>query len=68
MESSNFDESESSKLGILTEKSLNSERDSAVKNATFQGRITLATREFGRGTDFQYFGNAVKYAGGLAVI
>ena len=39
-----------------------------VTDATKQGRITLATREFGRGTDFKYHGDAVINAGGLAVI
>jgi preprotein translocase subunit SecA len=39
-----------------------------VTNATIQGQITLATREFGRGTDFKYHGSAVIEAGGLAVI
>ena len=33
-----------------------------------QGTITLSTSEFGRGTDFKYLGNALKNAGGLAVI
>ena len=33
-----------------------------------QGQITLATREFGRGSNFKYHGNGVINAGGLAVI
>ena len=39
-----------------------------MRNATIEGQITLSTREFGRGTDFKYLGNAVIEAGGLAVI
>ena len=37
-------------------------------NATIQGQITLPTREFGRVTDFNYHGNGVIEACGLAVI
>lgn len=68
MESSHFSQFACYKTGKLTDKLDNAERDSLVTNATIQGQITLATREFGRGTDFKYHGNAVIEAGGLAVI
>ena len=56
------------KIGVLTDKLENAERDQIISDATIQGQITLATREFGRGTDFKYHGNSVIHAGGLAVI
>lgn len=68
LESEHFDQLKSYKYGVLTDKLDNDERDSLVANATLQGQITLSTREFGRGTDFKYHGNAVINAGGLAVI
>ena len=68
IKSEHFDQFKSYKYGVLTENLDNDERDSLIKNATTQGQITLSTWEFGRGTDFQYHGNAVINAGGLAVI
>ena len=52
----------------LTDKLDNEERNDYVKYVTFEGYLTLSTREYGRGTDFKYQGNAVSEAGGLAVI
>ena len=68
MGSSHFKQFATFQTGILTDKHENELRDSLVTNATIQGQITLATREFGRGTDFKYHGSAVIEAGGLAVI
>ena len=68
IESKYFDQLKTCKYGVLIDKLDNDERDSLVTNATIQGQITLSTREFGRGTDFKYHGNAVINAGGLAVI
>jgi preprotein translocase subunit SecA len=68
IESIHFKQFASLKIGKLIDKLDNAERDSLVTNATIQGQITLSTREFGRGTDFKYHGNAVIEAGGLAVI
>ena len=53
---------------ILKDKLENIDRDPIIKYATMDGQLTLATREFGRGTDFKYHGSAVIDAGGLAVI
>ena len=68
LESKYFDQLKTYKYGVLIDKLDNDERDSLVTNATIQGQITLSTREFGRGTDLKYHGNAVINAGGLAVI
>ena len=44
------------------------EKNNLIKKATYAGRITLATRKFGRGTDFICSDRGVEDAGGVHVI
>jgi preprotein translocase subunit SecA len=53
---------------ILNEKSTFKEKNICVKSAANQGHITLATRSFGRGTDFICNDNTVLENGGVHVI
>lgn len=43
-------------------------QDLRIKKAVMSGQVTLLTKNFGRGTDFVCFDNAVKDAGGAHVI
>jgi len=53
---------------VLNERVNNQEKSNIVLKATQTGAITLATRNFGRGTDFQCLDTDVIKAGGLHVI
>jgi len=52
----------------ITEKIDKNERDLLIKQASTEGRITLLTRSFGRGTDFVCRNPAVIARGGVHVI
>merc|ERR1719473_1925710 len=58
------------KASVLSELTAASaaNRDHIITSATRQGQITLATRVFGRGTDFKINDNRMEIAGGLHVI
>ena len=58
------------KAGVLTELTATKreDRDSIVKAATRQGMVTLATRMFGRGTDFKVFDDRMEQCGGMHVL
>jgi len=58
------------KAQVLTEltASKSEERVNIIKKTTVQGMVTLATRMFGRGTDFKIFDERVKKAGGMHVL
>lgn len=53
---------------ILTEDNSHEEKEYIVKNACRQGKITLLTRNFGRGTDFHVNDKVVLENGGVCTI
>ena len=57
---------EKSKYQIMVEDS--KDMDHLVKMATRSGNVTLAMREFGRGTDFICSDSRVENNGGIVVI
>ena len=58
------------KAQVLNEltASKSADRDNIIKKATVHGMVTLATRMFGRGTDFKIFDDRMKKAGGMHVL
>jgi len=58
------------KANVLTELSASrrEDRDNVIKSATRQGAVTLATRMYGRGTDFKIFDDRMEKAGGMHVL
>jgi len=58
------------KANVLTEltASRREDRDNIIKSATRQGMITLASRMYGRGTDFKIFDDRMEKAGGMHVL
>jgi len=56
--------------GVLTEitASTRDERENIIKAATRQGMITLASRTYGRGTDFKIFDDRMEDCGGMHVL
>ena len=59
-----------SKAAVLTELTATrrEDRDSIVKAATRQGMVTLASRMYGRGTDFKIFDDRMEACGGMHVL
>ena len=55
-------------VSILTEETLLSEKEAIIRQAATTGKITLMTKEFGRGTDFICYDNDLKTHGGPHVI
>ena len=53
---------------VLDESMKKHERASVISRATYGGQITLATRKFGRGTDFICMDEEVEEIGGVHVI
>uniref|UniRef100_A0A6U5JQH3 VWFA domain-containing protein n=1 Tax=Calcidiscus leptoporus TaxID=127549 RepID=A0A6U5JQH3_9EUKA len=55
---------------VLTEltASLPEDRERIIRETTRQGKITLASRMYGRGTDFKIYDDRMEKAGGLHVI
>ena len=69
MEFYNFDQfQQRDDCAILEESLSNEEKKSIITTATYKGRVTLATRKFGRGTDFICKDKSVLEAGGVHVI
>lgn len=58
------------KAKVLTEltASRREDRDNIIRAATRQGAVTLASRMYGRGTDFKIFDDRVEKAGGMHVL
>jgi uncharacterized protein YegL len=58
------------KAQVLTEltASRREDRDNLIRSATRQGTVTLATRIYGRGTDFKIFDERMETAGGMHVL
>jgi len=58
------------KANVLTELTAarRENRDNIIKSATRQGMITLASRMYGRGTDFKIFDDRMEKAGGMHVL
>ena len=56
------------KVLILTEEHEPSVRDNRVFRATYSGSISLMTKSFGRGTDFQVFDKNIQEKGGVHII
>ena len=58
------------KANVLTELSASrrEDRDNIIKTATRQGMVTLASRMYGRGTDFKIFDDRMEKAGGMHVL
>jgi uncharacterized protein YegL len=56
------------KAKVLTELLDDNDRKQFVKSAPQQGMVTLATRMFGRGTDFKIYDDRVDQAGGMHVL
>ena len=56
--------------GVLTEITAMTpeSRDSIIKAATRQGMVTLATKAYGRGTDFKIFDDRMEDCGGMHVL
>jgi 3-isopropylmalate dehydratase small subunit len=53
---------------VLTELANQEEKEFVVKNASRQGKVTLLTRNFGRGSDFYIYDESVIANGGLCTI
>ncbi len=53
---------------VLEESLNNIEKENLIKKCTYSGSITLATRKFGRGTDFICRDTNVEANGGVHVI
>ena len=68
--SSSYFGAHQSKAGVLTEltAALREDRDNIIKAATRQGMVTLASRMYGRGTDFKIFDDRMEACGGLHVL
>ena len=58
------------KANVLTELTAcrREDRDNIIKSATRQGMVTLASRMYGRGTDFKIFDDRMEKAGGMHVL
>jgi len=55
-------------VNVLTEDSNDADRDFYIKKAACLGQVTLATRNFGRGTDFISHDGALEKLGGVHVL
>lgn len=56
------------KTQILTEEHAAEKRERVILNAANPNAITLMTRSFGRGTDFQVCDKSIKENGGVHII
>lgn len=63
-----FTDAMKGKTLILTEEHEPSIRDNRVFRSTHSGSISLMTKSFGRGTDFQVFDENIQKNGGVHII